>query len=313
MLRAEEFEQYIRDEEIARMSELGFDAMIPSKTVKAISKQAHVAANWEYQHKEARGWEEDTDGDKYHGKSMFLKFIRLDPGEYNGRTVLAACVGRGKEVSHILNFGASVVLVNEIGDGIYDIPRLFSSHMNQLVVCRSDVRYLPFKADVAALAICDHALQHVEGYEKGYAALLETLRPDGKIAICVYSHENNFLMTHLIEPLKGLLHLLPLKILRFLSLLPAVLIYIYMKLVMGSRALISNKAVSRLPLHDHMVFWAPNGFQFIWLACFDLLHAPISHHFSKSEMERLATRESQSITVLEHTHGTTWSMVAVKD
>ncbi|MGN7611819.1 hypothetical protein ACQZV8_07010 [Magnetococcales bacterium HHB-1] len=64
----------------------------------------------------------------------------------------------------------------------------------------------------------------------------------------------------------------------------------------------------RLPLFDHMMFWAPNNLSFVWAACFDLMHAPISYHFSKDEMLSLARDNQLEVQALELTHGTTWSL-----
>ena len=57
---------------------------------------------------------------------------------------------------------------------------------------------------------------------------------------------------------------------------------------------------------------SPNPFKFIWSACFDLMHAPISYHFREDEMTALAESNGVTIEKLVLTHGTTWSLVGRK-
>ena len=45
-------------------------------------------------------------------------------------------------------------------------------------------------------------------YKEAFMNLVESTKLDGTIAVCVYSYENNFVMTTLIEPLKKIIHLL---------------------------------------------------------------------------------------------------------
>jgi|APSaa5957512535_1039671.scaffolds.fasta_scaffold153128_2 hypothetical protein len=241
---------------------------------------------------------------------MFRTFIRIDPTEYVGKKVVTACVGRGKEVHYALKFGADLVFVNEIGDEIYDIPNLFPSQKNRLVICRSDISNSPFKNQLADLVICDHALQHIQGQFRGYKKLSAMAKPGGKIGVCVYSHENNFIMTHIVEPAKIFLQYIPLRVLRFLAYGPASLILAYIGLILTVEFTFSKKRSRYFPLYDHMIFWSKNSLKKNATACFDLLHAPVSYHFSRSEMENLSIAADQKILVLENTHGTTWSMVA---
>jgi hypothetical protein len=67
-----------------------------------------------------------------------------------------------------------------------------------------------------------------------------------------------------------------------------------------------------LPLKEHMMFWSVNCFKDVWLSCFDLIHAPISFHFRKEDMEGLVVMNQLELVKLVNTHGTTWSLVTKK-
>ncbi|MBF0189367.1 MAG: Trm112 family protein, partial [Magnetococcales bacterium] len=116
---------YLKEWEINKIVELGYETALDGmelSTLDAISDQVQVADNWEYQHEKVLRWEEETDTGKYHSRQMFWRFIRIDPQEMVGKDVLTACVGRGKEVFHVLQAGAAQVVVAEIGAEIHAIP-----------------------------------------------------------------------------------------------------------------------------------------------------------------------------------------------
>ncbi|MBF0188345.1 MAG: hypothetical protein HQL50_10525 [Magnetococcales bacterium] len=113
--------------------------------------------------------------------------------------------------------------------------------------------------------------------------------------------------------LKFILTKLPLNVVRYLSLLPALAIFALIHLLYVPMDRLLPSLAKRMPLHAHMMFWSPNRLTFIWAACFDLMHAPISYHFSKEEMTALAHDNRLQVAALELTHGTTWSLTGKKE
>ena len=113
--------------------------------------------------------------------------------------------------------------------------------------------------------------------------------------------------------MKKVLHLLPLKAQERLSLVPAAMVHALIRLVYVP----ANKALPRLaeklPLNSHMMLWSKFDFKTVWTACFDLIHAPISYHFRKGEIEALCRQNGLTIDRLVNTHGTTWSLAATRN
>jgi hypothetical protein len=145
---------------------------------------------------------------------------------------------------------------------------------------------------------------------RAFSLFCKMLKKGGRIGICVYSSEHNFLMTQIVEPMKQVLCLLPLKLLRILAFPLALFIHALIHLVYIPLDAIGF--ARKMPLRDHMVFWSKSTLRFIWSACFDLLHAPISYYFTREEMIELAHSNDLVIEKLINTHGTTWSLVARK-
>ena len=93
--------------------------------------------------------------------------------------------------------------------------------------------------------------------------LVESTKLDGTIAVCVYSYENNFVMTALIEPLKKIIHLFPLKTIKLISFFPALILFYVIKSFYVPINKIAKTFADKLPLNEQMVLWARNSFKMI--------------------------------------------------
>lgn len=272
-----------------------------------------VAKNWEYQWGEIYRVEgKNIASDPYLSEEKFFKFIPIEKQRYRGKTVIIWCGGNGREARHISAFGPSLLIIVEIGGEINLIRDVVENGTNLLLI-RADMLNHPLKNGVADISICDHALHHLIDRETGFRQVVGGLKTQGLAAINVYSHENNFLMTHITEPLKVLLHRFPLRIQHCIAWVPAFIVwasihFFYLPL----SKIFPERICKKVFLFEHMMYWAPSGFHFIWTVCFDLIHAPIAYYFKREEVERLASGGGVAVEWLENVHGTTWSLVGVK-
>ena len=121
---------------------------------------------------------------------------------------------------------------------------------------------------------------------------------------------NNFLMIRVGEPLKRILRFVPLKMLYYLCLVPASLLFISAAIIYWLSNRISPKSIERIPLSMSLLLYYQSGFKMFWEVCFDLLQAPVSYHFTREEMIQFAEENNQTILKLVNTFSTTWSMVS---
>ncbi|MFH1059067.1 MAG: methyltransferase domain-containing protein [Pseudomonadota bacterium] len=314
--RRSEWQEYLTSSELATLIRLGFSKYFQENDLPGSGRkslQAQVADNWEFQWREVYAWSKsDLDSGSIFNEKTFWEFIPLEPESIIGKVVYVACGGRGREAYHLAKHRPSLIIVAEIGAEVYDIYNLGIDERVPLMLLRCDVSSCPLREAVVDVSICDHALQHVKYYAYGYSELVKATKVGGKVGICVYSHENNFLMTKLIEPLKKIIHKFPLKTIRIISLAPAIVIYFIIHLIYIPFNKISPFADKALPLNAHMLFWRNNSLQIVWLSCFDLIHAPISYHFRKCEVRKLAKENMCEINQIILTHGTTWSLICTK-
>ena len=314
----DDFSVYISNWETNYLMSRGYEEVLKAipqtKQNEADSPQKAVADNWSYQWKSVYRWDtEDLERDHMFGEDFFWTFIPIDRNEVNDKVVFTACSGRGREAYHIRKHNPRKIIVNELGTEIYSIYELFDEADDTLLLIRCDISNHPLKPESVDITICDHALQHVGDHRVGFGKMVEATKPGGIVGICVYSHENNFIMNHLVEPSKKLLHLFPLPFIRALSVLPAVILFLFIHIIYKPISVLAPKIGKRIPLYDHMIFWSHNSFKILWLSCFDLMHAPISYHFKHDEIIQMADENNLKIRKLINTHGTTWSLIGEKD
>ncbi|MBF0249692.1 MAG: methyltransferase domain-containing protein [Alphaproteobacteria bacterium] len=276
--------------------------------------QKSVADNWAYQWDVlADDWRaEDFAGPGLLSAKAFWNFVQIEPQEVLGKKVLVTCGGLGREARHVVDAGAAEVMVNEIGVEIYKIRKNVPGADDKLILLRSDACHLPLGPGVADIAICDHALQHIPNHVDAFQELAAKARSGGQVIICVYSWENNAIMTHMVEPSKQLIHRLPLKGQRVLALPLALAVFALTRGLYAPLGRFAPGVGCRLPLFEHMRFWSEFPFSVLWLSIFDLLHAPVSYHFRKAEVEGLSASAGLRTRRLVNTNGTLWSLVAVK-
>jgi len=300
------------EKDVCRRLDVDFDAD-PRRLTEAERKQYLVARNWSYQWNRAYSYtREDFEKEGWLREELFFKFIPIDPSDLKEKNIVIWCGGKGKEAYHVARYDPKLFVVIEIGDEIYGIRKLIDESMNMLLV-RCDMMLNPLRDGLADYSICDHALQHVADYRLGFEEIVRVLKPGGIMAINVYSHENNFLVTRIVEPLKRVVQRFPIGVQNRIAVVPAVLLYCLIHwLYMPAGKVLPEKLCKRLPLYEHMAFWSDISYSWIKLACFDLLQAVISHHFRREELEAMATESRMRTSKLVHTHGTTWSMIARK-
>ncbi|MDP3791592.1 MAG: methyltransferase domain-containing protein [Candidatus Omnitrophota bacterium] len=278
------------------------ESLLTQKASNGLGYQRGVGVKWD---------KSEFEKDDFNGPSSFREFIRIEPEEYRGRKVVIWCGGTGREAYHVSKNSPGLVIVTEAGDEIYRVKELIDKNIDLLLV-RCDILCNPLRSGIADISICDHALQHVIDKRGAFFALANVLVQGGTVAVCVYSYENNFIMTHVVEPLKGIIRQIPLGGRKFISIFPAIFIFLLIKLFyLPVNFLFPERICKKLPLFDHMMLWSKSNFKLIKSSCFSLIkYAPVSYHFSRDEVRKLAEQAGLSIDKLENTYGTTWSMTA---
>jgi len=274
-------------------------------------KQLKVGVNWNYQFANAfKVLIKDLENENsFHGKKAFFQFCGLQEQDVENQCAAVFCGGSGREAWHLVKANAKRVIVLDIGGHINSINHMIPDTEGKLLLIQCNVNSNPLRDGSMDVAICDHALQHISNHKQAYRKMSECLKPNGKFSVCVYSYENNWPMTHFIEPAKVVIHRLPVSFIRTGAALPALLLFSLSK----TYDCLNIKLASQMPFFKLLTLWRGGGFRKFWEACFDLLHAPISHHFKKEEVTALADENAMSIITLRMVNDTMWTMVSKKN
>ncbi len=254
---------------------------------------------------------EALQGDGFWGKEAFWQYCGLSPEDVANKNICVFCGGSGREAYHLAAAQASRIIVIDIGQHLFNIPRLLPYVTPILLLVLTDYYFSPVKDNSADITICDHALQHIDDHARAYSKLCRTTMGGGLVSICVYSHENNFIMNYLVEPAKGTLHRFGNTGIRSLSHIPAIILY-----AMSTAYTVMQNALGlcteHLPYAKLIALWRRDGYPKFHEACFDLIHAPISYHFKYREVHDLARNNGLTLKKLEMINSTMWTMVAQK-
>lgn len=314
MFKKEKMLLHLSDAELAYLRGHGYEACIPGShdVDSSYLKQVEVASNWEYQWTQQYNYtNEDFSKNYFLSEEMFYEFIPVTHEDVRDKKVCIVCSGKGREAYNILRRKPGKIACCEIGSEIYQTRHVVND--KGLLLIKSDAMDVPLQPSAFDLVICDHALQHVLDHRRAFSEMSRVAGPNGVVTINVYSHENNFIMTKLVDPSKILIHKLPLPLINYLSILPAAIVFMLIYLFYVPLNMVAKPLGRLLPLNDHMLYWARyNSFKTIWTWCFDLIHAPISYHFRKDEVIALAKGNNLRIRLLENVHGTTWTLIAEK-
>jgi ubiquinone/menaquinone biosynthesis C-methylase UbiE len=312
--KTEHIDLFLHPFEIIILKKLNWYHLVTAQTTgkdPLAEDQLRGVRNYEYQWGEISLWDE-----KYFEKpgfadlKNFKNFIPINFEKIKNQTVLVGCGGRGRETYHLLKHKPSKIFVVELGKSIYEIAKNISDPESKLILLRADIKHPPLKNQIIDIAICDHALQHVVDHKSAFKKMSDVTKENGIVAVCVYSYEGNFIMTHMVEPAKLLLLKLPVRFLRFVSFFPSLVVYLLIKMVYIPASKISKRLAHSLPMGNHFIFWSDFPLEMLWSSINDLINAPVTYHFTEDEMISLADNNYLKIEKLIRTHGTTWSMMA---
>jgi len=215
-------------------------------------------------------------------KEIFLSFVRpfLEPADFDQRLVLEVGCGSGRPASVASSFGAEVVAVDlsEAVQTAYGQSR----HYPQLHVVQGDAYALPFRR-CFDFVYSVGVIQHLPDPAKAIQSIAHVVPQGHKLVIWVYGKRERWYQP--IEWLRKLTVRIPYSWLRVLSYILAVLSEIAL--------LIPYRLMSRIPFTQRLAekipgrIYAHFPFKENVLGWFDRLGAPVTHYFSKDEVERM--------------------------
>jgi SAM-dependent methyltransferase len=199
--------------------------------------------------------------------------VLLPPAEWRGRSFLDVGCGMGRNSYWAVKWGAAPGLAIDIDSrSLEAAKRTLAASPNIAVETRS--AYEVGERDRFDIVFSIGVIHHLAEPETALRNMVTAAKPGGRVLIWVYGLENNRWIVWLINPLrKALLSRLPIGLVHHLSLYPAAVLWLALKLGLG-----------RIAYLKLMRSWT---FRHLRSVMFDQMLPRISNYWSKAEVERL--------------------------
>lgn len=252
-------------------------------------------------------WRKFGEIDEFYKKNFYDELLPLDYERFfRGKIVLDAGTGMGIPSYCMAEQGAKEIYGIDISDSI-EIAYKNTHSFRNVVIAQGDIYEMPFQLSFFDAVVCVAVLQHMTDPKKAINTLLSYVKPGGSLIIWVYGYEGNGLVRWFVEPFRKhisrkmrLNHVLSLsKIMGSLFHLTAY--YIYKPL--------NKKYITFLPMNDYFLYRTNFDRMMNIHMVFDQLLAPLSHLFTKTEVEDLLDRPGAGNVRLRHHNRNSWTAI----
>lgn len=150
------------------------------------------------------------------------------PEDWVGKVFVDVGCGMGRNSHWPLSYGAEKGYAIDLDDRSLAAARTNLSGYNAEVI-KGSAYDLPLQAQVD-IAYSIGVIHHLEFPEKALESMVKATKPGGQVAIWVYGYENNEWLLWALDPARKLLFSwMPVSVVHFLSLFPAMLLWVLLR------------------------------------------------------------------------------------
>jgi SAM-dependent methyltransferase len=217
----------------------------------------------------------------------FLNYISpVTPEFFVGKRGLDAGCGFGRHLYYATQFGARMIGL-DFSKAITRAKEIVKGLENVQLV-QGDLQTPPLRPRSLDFVYSIGVLHHTPDPEGAFQSLLPLVRPGGSIFIWVYS-KSRALTNTLLEAVRKLTSLLPLRVTRGLSLLGALVDWCGFVLPYRLARQLLGPGVDRF-VFPRVKLYARYHFQVLYADWFDRLSAPIRYYYSGEDLAGWAAR-----------------------
>lgn len=237
-------------------------------------------------HKFGISWKEFSRYDEKYRNQFFDWLNPVAPSFLRNKTILECGCGKGRHTRIVAESMAKNVVAVDIGDAI-EIAYAQVGKLPNVHFVQADIANMPLR-QVFDFGYSVGVLHHMDSPEGGFKSLASKVKPDGSICVWVYGFENNWWIVNIVTPLrKAVTSKLPTYVLKTLTALLTVAVYLYSKLIARPWHALrkTNEWLPRVFYEDYLSYIAQFDFQEIHNIVFDHLVAPVAEYLKREEVE----------------------------
>jgi asparagine synthase (glutamine-hydrolysing) len=233
-----------------------------------------------------------------HYEEQFRGWIEpLEPAAFEGRDVLDAGCGMGRNSFFCARFGARSVVAVDQAELAVAAARQVLAGMENVRVEHASLYDLAYR-EAFDLVFCIGVIHHLELPERALERLTRALRPGGRLVVWLYGYEGNEGWVRFFRTVHPLLRRLSPRIVHTLAHVCSVPIFLGLKIPWRKPPYLAR--VSRYPFrHLHKIV-------------FDQLLPEIAHYSRRGEVEELFRGLDLKRALIHHNRGYSWTVVCEK-
>ena len=224
--------------------------------------------------------------------------VHLSASDWQGKSFLDVGCGMGRNSVWPMTYGAREGCATDIDERSLASARRNLARFPAIEVLRSSAYDLPF-TDRFDIVFAIGVIHHLEHPERALQRMVRAAKPGGRVLIWVYAREGNRWLIWLLNPLRrALFSRLPIGLVHHLSLYPAALLWLLLKL--GLRPIEYFRLLAR--------------FDFVHLRSivFDQMLPRIAHYWPRETVSELMAAAGLEDIRLARVNEMSWSAIGTR-
>lgn len=214
-------------------------------------------------------------------KSQFEDWMMpLTQQDVRAKRVLELGCGNGSLLVHMASWEPEFLHGVDLGDSVVSAQEN-TKQLKNISIFKDDlVTY--HASQPYDLVYCIGVLHHLQDPYAGFESVVRNTRSGGKFHCWVYAWEGNWIIRHVVDPIRGVAHRLPWWFTKYFLATPLVIpFYLYAKGII----FIPKKIANVFPLHAYALWIRKRPLSFFRHVAFDQLVTPQTAYISKSTIE----------------------------